>query len=210
VLMFENREDAGYRLCPRLKIFFNKKDYFVFGLTRGGIITAKKISSSLNLPLRAIVVKKIGAPENSELAIGAIISLKDIYWDLEIVKDLGISEKEKHLLALKKLNEVRELRKILKIRIISKELKNKTVILVDDGIATGASVIVAARYLKRLNVKNIVLATPVIAADTLINIKKYFDRVIYLEKRKDFYAVGQFYLNFEEISDEKVAKILNT
>ncbi len=207
--MFEDREDAGLRLCPKLKKFFNKKDCFVVGLTRGGVITAKKVSSSLNLPLRAIVVKKIGTPDNNELAIGAITSLKDIYWDLKIVKNLGISEKERHVLALKKLDEAKELEKILKIKKRKNEFRNKTVILVDDGVATGATAIVAAKYLKRLKVKKLVLATPVIAADTLINIKKYFNIVVYLEKRKDFYAVGQFYLNFEEISDEKIARILN-
>jgi predicted phosphoribosyltransferase len=207
--MFEDREDAGLRLCPKLKEFFNKNGCVVIGLTRGGIITAEKISSSLNLPLEAIVVKKIGAPENSELAIGAIISLKDIYWDLKIVKNLGISEKEKDILAAKKLDEVKKLNKILGIKTKRNEFKNKDIILVDDGVATGATVIAAAKYLKRLNAKKIILAAPVIAADTLISIKKYFDKVIYLEKRNDFYAVGQFYINFEEISDEKIANILN-
>lgn len=207
--MFEDREDAGLKLCPKLKKFFNKNDCVVAGLTRGGVITAEKISSSLNLPLKVIVIKKIGAPENSELAIGAIISLKDIYWDLKIVKNLGISEKQKNLLAAKKLDEVKKLKRVLRIKTRKNEFKNKNIILVDDGVATGATVITAAKYLKRLNAKKIILATPVIATDTLISIKKYFDKVIYLEKRYDFYAVGQFYLNFEEIFDEKIAKILN-
>ncbi len=208
--MFEDREDAGLKLCPKLKKFFSKKDCIIIGLTRGGVITAKEISSSLNLPLKAIVVKKIGAPGNNELAIGAIISLKDIYWDLKTVKSSNLSVKEKHILALEKLKEVRKLQKILKIKKRGNEFENKTVILVDDGVATGATVVAAAKYLRGVNVGKIVLATPVIAADTLNNIKKYFDKVIYLEKRDDFYAVGQFYLNFEEISDEEVASILAT
>lgn len=208
--MFEDREDAGLRLCPKLKKFLNKKDCVVVGLTRGGIVTAKKVSSLLNLPLKALVVKKIGAPQNPELAIGAIVSLKDIYWDLDLLKRFNISNKEKKILITQKLKEVKTLEKVLKIKNQEKELKNKTVILVDDGVATGASVIAAAKYLKRVKVKNIILATPVIAADTLVNIKKYFDTIVYLEKRTDFYAVGQFYYNFEEISDEKVAIILAT
>ncbi len=208
--MFEDREDAGLRLCPKLKRFLNKKDCIIVGLTRGGVVTAKKISSSLNLPLRALVVKKIGAPQNPELAIGAIVSPKDIYWDLKLLKSFNVSEIEKKVLAFQKLKEVKALEKILKIKKRVIDFKNKNVILVDDGVATGASVITAAKYLKRVKVKNIILATPVIAADTLVNIKKYFDTVIYLQKRRDFYAVGQFYYNFEEISDEKVAIILDT
>lgn len=206
--MFEDREDAGLRLCPKLKKFLNKKDCIIVGLTRGGVVTAKKISSFFGLPLRALVVKKIGAPQNPELAIGATVSLKDVYWDLDLLKRFNISNKEKRILITQKLKEVKTLEKVLKIKKAEFELKNKTVILVDDGVATGASVIAAAKYLKRVKVKNIILATPVIAADTLVNIKKYFDIVVFLQKRTDFYAVGQFYYNFEEISDEKVAQVL--
>lgn len=208
--MFEDREDAGLRLCPKLKKFLNKKDCIIVGLTRGGVVTAKTISSFFGLPLRALVVKKIGAPQNPELAIGATVSLKDVYWDLDLLKRFNISNKEKRILITQKLKEVKTLKKVLKIKKVEFELKNKTVILVDDGVATGASVIAAAKYLKRVKVKNIILATPVIAADTLVNIKKYFDIVVYLQKRTDFYAVGQFYYNFEEISDQEVARILDT
>lgn len=162
--MFEDREDAGLRLCPKLKKFLNKKDCVVVGLTRGGIVTSKKVSSLLNLPLKALVVKKIGAPQNPQLAIGAIVSLQDTYLGYFLLKSFNLTKEERQVLALQKLREV----------------------------------------------KNIILATPVIAADTLVNIKKYFDTVVYLEKRTDFYAVGQFYYNFEEISDEKVAIILAT
>lgn len=207
--MFEDRENAGLKLCPKLKKFSNKKDCIVVGLTRGGVITAEKVSTFLHLPLKAIVVKKIGLPQNSELAIGAIISLKDIYWDLKLIKKFDISENEKHLLALKKQQEVRSLENILRISHKKDIFKDKTVILIDDGVATGATVIVAARYLKKQKPRTLILTVPVIASDTVSNIKKYFDKVIYLEKRKDFYAVGQFYLNFEEISDEKIARILN-
>lgn len=209
VVMFEDREDAGFKLCPKLKKFLSKKDCIIVGLTRGGVVTAKKISSSLNLPLKALVVKKIGAPQNPELAIGAIVSLKDIYWDLKLLKSFNVSKKEKKTLIAQKLKEVKILQKILNIKNKLTDFKNKNIILVDDGVATGASVAVAAKYLKRAKVKSIILATPVIAADTLVNIKNYFDTVVYLQKRKDFYAVGQFYYNFEEISDEKVARILN-
>lgn len=114
--MFEDREDAGRKLCPKLKKFLSKKDCVVIGLTRGGVITAKKISSALNLPLKALVVKKIGAPQNPELAIGAIVSLKDTYWDLKLLKSFNIAEEEKKVLVLQKLKEVKALQKILKIK----------------------------------------------------------------------------------------------
>lgn len=207
--MFEDREDAGRKLCPKLKKFLNNKDCIIVGLTRGGVVTAKETSFLLSLPLKALVVKKIGAPGNPELAIGATVSLKDVYWDLGLLKSFNLSQKEKQRLVLQKSKEVKKLEKFLKIKNKANEFRNKNVILVDDGVATGASVIAAAKYLRRARVKKIILAVPIIASDTLDNIKKYFDSIIYLQRRKDFHAVGQFYYNFEEISDEKVARILN-
>ena len=207
--MFEDRVDAANKLCPKLKAFSGNKDVIVVGLTRGGVVTAKAISDCLKLKLKALVVKKIPAPSNEELAIGAMASSKDLYWNKGLLKELNIGSGDKAKLVLQKQNEIKILEKELGIKKQNKDFRGKTIILVDDGVATGASVIAAQKYLKKNKAKKIILATPVIALDTLVNIKRYFDRIFYLIKRRDFYAVGEFYNNFEQISNEEVAKILS-
>lgn len=206
--MFEDRTDAANKLCPKLSKFSDNKDTIVVGLTRGGVVTAKVISNCLNLKLKAITIKKIGAPGNSELAIGAIISKKDIYWNEDLCKDLEIDENKKRELILEKEKELKNLADKLQFAANEDEYKGKVIILTDDGVATGVSVITAAKYLKKYGAKKIILATPVIALDTLSNIKDYFDDIVYLEGKEDFYSVSEFYNNFEQISDKKVANLL--
>jgi putative phosphoribosyl transferase len=208
VVMFEDRADAAKKLCVKLKKCKDSKNTIVIGLTRGGVIVAKIISNSLRLKLKALVVKKIGAPGNSELAIGALASAKDVYWNEDFVKELKVTDWEKEYLVSQKEKEVEQLEKELKIKTKPFEYKDKNVIIVDDGVATGATVLAAAKYLKRNKAKKITLATPVISSDILRDINKYFDRVIFLKSVANFYAVGEFYRSFEQISNEEVAKIL--
>jgi putative phosphoribosyl transferase len=205
--MFEDRVDAAKQLCPKLEKFSNKKDVIVIGLMRGGLVTAKTISQVLNLKLKPLVVKKIQDPQNNELAIGAMTSLKDIFLNDALIKTLNISEFDINKQISIKWKEIRIISKTFNINY--KGFKNKDIILVDDGVATGASVIAARDFLKKLGVNKIILATPVIATDTLKSIKKYFNEIICLIKENDFYAVGQFYKNFEQISNQELARILN-
>lgn len=207
VVMFEDRVDAARKLCPKLKKYENNIDVVV-GLTRGGVVIAKVISDVLKLKLTTVVVKKIGAPGNSEFAVGAMVSTKDVYWNEEIVKELKITDWEKEYLLSQKEKEVKSLEKKLKIKTKPFEYKDKNAIIVDDGVATGATVIAAAIYLKSNKAKELILATPVISSDIILNIKKYFDIVIYLRSATNFYAIGEFYKHFEQVSDEEVAKIL--
>jgi len=208
--MFKDRADAAIRLCSKLKKFKDSKNTIVVGLTRGGVVVAKVISDSLRLNLEVLVIKKIGAPGNSELAIGALASAEDVYWNEDLVKELKITDWEKEYLVSQKEKEVREFEKELKIKTKPFEYKDKNAIIVDDGVATGATVIAAAKYLKRNKAEKIILATPVISSDVLRDISKYFDTVIFLKAATDFYAVGEFYKSFEQVSNEEVARILTT
>jgi putative phosphoribosyl transferase len=210
VVMFEDRADAARKLCQKLKKYKDTKDTIVVGLTRGGVVTAKVISDFLGLKLKALVVKKIGAPGNSEFAIGALVSAKDVYWNEDTVKELKVKNWEKEDLVSQKEKEVRELERQLKIKTTPFEYKDKNAIVVDDGVATGATVIAAAKYLKRNKAREIILATPVISFDILGNIKNYFDVAISLKLVPDFYAVGQFYRSFDQVSNKEVAQILTS
>lgn len=205
--MFENREDAARKLTAKLKKII-QKDFVVAALTRGGVVLGKVIADHFNLPLEALVVKKLGAPDNPELAIGAVGPKGITYFDEELIESLSVTRDYQQSEVFEKSKEVKNLEKILKIKPKSLRIKNKKVILVDDGVATGATVMCAYNFLKNEEAKTIILATPVTAKDTFNSIKKYFDRVVSLHIASEFYAVGEFYRNFPQISNEEVVSIL--
>jgi predicted phosphoribosyltransferase len=205
--MFENREEAGVKLSEKLSKFKDRKDVVVVGLTRGGVITAKSLSEKLNLKFIPLIVKKISLPYNQELAIGAVVDKKNFFWNEDLCKRFRISYAEKQKLILEKVSKIRKLKQNWGIKEIE-NLSNKTVIIVDDGVATGASVIAAGIFIRNKNPKEIYLAVPVIAFDTLKYVKRYFDKVFFVHSSKNFYAVGEFYKYFPQISDEETARIL--
>ncbi len=210
--MFENRIEAGKLLARKLASFKNKKNAVVIGITRGGVVLAKEISWVLNIPLDIIVIKKIGAPYNPELAIGAVGPLaklgKTVYWDESLCRRLGVSEKEKRSLLKVKSKERENLEKILRIKKSSESFEKKIIILVDDGVATGATVLCARRFFEEEKAKSVILATPVIVKDTFNNIKQYFNRIVVLKIPEEFYAIGQFYKEFGQVENEQVKNLL--
>lgn len=202
--MFENREEAGRLLSQKLKQFTRKRNVLIVGITRGGALVAKTISSLLHIPLDILVIKKIGDPQNPELGIGAVGPKNSVYWDKELVSGLKISKSLKKEELRKKKQEREKLEKLLRQKRRALSLFGKKIILVDDGVATGATVLAAYKFLKREKAASVVLATPVISKDTFSSIKKYFDLVVALEVVRQFHAVGQFYLDFPQVSDEEI------
>ena len=158
-----------------------------------------------------MLVKKVGAPQNPELAIGATGSNGVVYWDKKLIEYLGISDKEKDAVFSESVRGIKASEKRLGIEPLKRiDLKKKTIIVVDDGVATGATAITAFKILKKLGSKKIVMATPVISGRTKKELRRYFDRVIAVETPHDFQAVGQFYQEFPQVEDEEVKKILNS
>ena len=206
--MFEDRQQAGFLLAQKLEKFANRKNILVLGLARGGVVVAKVISTYLNAPLDILVVKKIGAPNNPELAAGAVAPKDTVYWNKELVQTLEIKPVFAEKLWRGKQKEREEQEKILG-RDKPLEISGKTVILVDDGVATGASVIAASIFLKKEKAKESILAVPVIAKDTLSDIRRYFDMIVVLEIAREFHAVGQFYKYFPQVENEEVTEVLN-
>ncbi len=224
-MIFKDRSQAGLLLAKKLKSIKDKKT-LVLAIPRGGVVIAKAIAENLQVPLDLIVIKKIGAPSTPELAIGAVGPpslpsrlgrseadgeagpMKTTYWDEELCQKLGISNriKNRELRIKEKEREAKE--KILLKGKRHKSLKNKTIILADDGVATGATVLAAQKYLKTQKINKLILATPVISKETLSNIKKYFDTIVVLSIEENFMAVGQFYLDFPQVSDEEVIDII--
>ena len=215
--MFRNRRQAGKLLARKLKEFKRKKDVIVVGITRGGVVVAGEISSFLKLPLDIIVIKKIGAPQNPELAIGAIGPNGVVFWDEGLIRRLNIGEEYKnHLKEIKNLERAELEHFLMRGKSIGKlrtsksiNVKNKKIILVDDGVATGATVLCAVKFFRKEKSKEVILAIPVIAKDTSLSIKKYFDTVVTLQIEGELYAIGQFYREFPQVENREVIQLIN-
>lgn len=200
--MFKDREQAGEKLALKLKKIIKGEDFVVVALLRGGIVLGKVIADYFQIPLYPLVIRKIGAPNNPELAIGAIGPKKTIYWDERILRYLEVNVGYKSKIIEEKSKEVEELEKIFKTQSAIWRIKSKKVILVDDGVATGASAICAAKFLKKEKAKKVILAIPIIAKDILRDINKYFDRIIALKIVENLGSVGEFYGYFPQVSNE--------
>ena len=204
--MFSNRKEAGVRLALKLSKEKFPRDSIVVSIPRGGVVVGKAISEILGIPLAVLIVKKIGAPQNPELAIGATGSDGVVFWDEKLLKYLGISGKEKKQALLKTIRTIKEREEGLGIKIPN--IKDKIAIVVDDGVATGATAISTSMILKKLGAKKVILATPVISRSTKKELEKYFDHIISVETPRNFQAVGEFYQEFPQVEDEEVRKLL--
>jgi len=210
IMVFENRTQAGQLLAKRLASFkFDPKKTVVFGIPRGGVPVAYEASKFLKIPLEVIVVKKLGAPGNPELAIGATGSHGEPVLDRWLIADLGVTAQYIKKEVLKKKKEAKSLERILGIEFGKAKYGGKTAILVDDGLATGQTVKAAGKILKELGTDRIILAVPCGFDDILLQIKDNFDDVVFLVSEKYGGAVGQFYRDFGQVSTEQVKEILN-
>lgn len=199
--MFYDREDAGEQLASSLVNKPYLKNSIIVAIPRGGVAVAKKVSQALSLPLFAMIVKKISSPDNPELAVGAT-SDGSVFWD----DSFKLPPEEKERLLKDTRSQIAERRKQLDLKPFNP--KGKNVILVDDGVATGATVIASSLALKSLKAKKIILATPVISQNTKEEITKYFDEIVQVLVPETLFAVGQFYINFSEVTFNQVRELL--
>jgi predicted phosphoribosyltransferase len=205
--MFKDREEAGELLAKKLEKIITR-DFVVVALLRGGIILGKKISDYFNLPLKPLTVKKIGAPLNPELGIGAVTFDKTYYFNEKIIRDLNISEDYNETILENKCKEAKLSQDEIEKKTEKISWIGKNVVIVDDGVAIGTTVICASLYLKKQKVKKIILAIPVISKDAINNIKKYFDKVVSLKIVSNLSSVSQSYKEFPQVTDEEVLNYL--
>ena len=202
--MFEDRYQAGELLAEKL-LEFQGRGVVVLAIPRGGVPVAKAISEKLKVQLGVIVTKKIGAPEQEELAVGAVGPEGEVVLDKALVQKLGVGEKDLEKAVKKAQEKVKKYSSKFKDKI---NLKNKIVILVDDGIATGATIKAAIKHLTQKDVARIILASPVAPKEALTEFENLVDKVVVLTTPADFQAVGQFYKNFPQVTDEEVVQLL--
>jgi predicted phosphoribosyltransferase len=214
VKKFKDREHAAELLISKLNNEIKNeiaKDVVVFGIPRGGVILAYTIYKNRSANYFDIVIpRKLGAPNNKELGIGAIMDKDTVYLNEYVVKALRVSQ---DYIETEKESQIQEIsRRSLLYRPKQNEydIKNKTIILVDDGAATGATLVVSARWIRKMNPKRIIIAIPVAPNETVELLKNEVDQVvtILIPPTSNFTSVAQFYDNFEEITDDKVVKIM--
>lgn len=207
-LRFRDRRDGGRQLVPRLARYRGAPRTVVLGLPRGGVVPAAEIATALSLPLDVIVSRKIGAPGNPELAIGAVAEGGDAYVDDSTAALTGASD------AYVAEETARQRREIDRRRALFRDGRplalpaHATVILVDDGVATGATVVAAVRALRQHDVDRLVLAVPVAPPDTAERLRAMVDELVVLDTPDEFWAVGAFYDDFKQVSDDDAAATL--
>ncbi len=207
-MFFQDRSEAGKKLAEILLPFKDNNQVIVLGLPRGGVITAYEVAKKLNAALDIIIVRKIGAPYNPEFAIGAITEDGTFLVDQDIMTLHNISPEYINVQLQNHKQEIERRILLYRHNKLPLNLKNKTVIIIDDGIATGLTILASIQSVKNQKAKCIIVATPVAAADSLEKIKKLTDNVFCLYAPMFFGAVGEFYNNFDQTSDEEVIKLL--
>ncbi|MDQ1280608.1 MAG: putative phosphoribosyl transferase [Thermoproteota archaeon] len=204
---FRNREEAAKKLVSEL-LEYRWKNPMILAIPRGGVVVAYEIAKALNAPLDLIIPRKMGAPGNPELAIGAVTEDGTTILNQRLVEDLGIA---KDFIELEKANQIQEIKRRTKAYRSDSplpDLKNKTIILVDDGIATGATMKAAIRSVRKQNPLFIIVAIPVAPPDTVKELSKEVDKLVCPVVFEPFFAIGQFYEDFSQVSDEEVIRLL--
>lgn len=207
---FNDREQAGSELAHALESY-KGSNAIVLAIPRGGVVVGSEVASILELELDVIVPRKIGAPEQPELAIGAIASWGDheAILDEQSIRYLNVSESYIQREIDIQMNEIKRRMQAYRQTQDPPNAVGRTVILVDDGIATGYTTRAAAVAIRKLNASRIVLAVPVAPPDSLEAIRPLVDEIICLKTPYPFLAVGYWYKKFDQVSDDEVISILN-
>jgi putative phosphoribosyl transferase len=205
---FFDRSEGGQFLAENLSAYVDRKDVIVLALPRGGVPVAAEVAKRLNAPLDVFVVRKLGLPGHPELAMGAIASGGVRVFNGEVVNALRIPDEAIDAVSAEELIELQRREKAYRAGLPSLDIEGKTIIVVDDGVATGSTMLAAVSALRQLNAARIVVAAPVIAAFAYREIQRQADEVIAVMIPERFYAVGQWYEGFSQTSDEEVRELL--
>lgn len=205
--LFADRREAGRRLAPALERF-REFDPVVVALPRGGVPVAHEIASALGAPLDILLVRKVGAPFHPEYGVGAIAEGGFTFIRRAEVELTGIGEAELEAVISDEMDELERRRRLYRGERKPLSVEDRTAVLVDDGIATGGTAVVAARALKARGAARVILAVPVAPPGSEHRLAHDFDEVVCLEEPEGFFGVGQFYVDFSQVSDAEVQKLL--
>ncbi len=208
-MLFRDRTEAGQVLAGRLSGYANRPDVLVLALPRGGVPVAYEVAQVLHAPLDVFLVRKLGVPGREELAMGAIASGGVRVLNEDVVRALGISPEVIKSVAAGELHELTRRERLYRGDRPLPDVTGRTIILVDDGLATGSTMRAAVAALRRRNPKRIIVAVPVGSAETCNEFQGEADEVVCARTPEPFYAVGQWYEDFTQTTDEEVHDMLH-
>jgi len=206
---YRDRFDAGRQLAAKLSAYANRDDVVVLALPRGGVPVGYEVAGALNVPLDVFLVRKLGLPGYEELAMGAIASGGVQVLNEDVVRQFQVPEEVIQAVAADQLVELERRAELYRAGREAIDLANKTVILIDDGLATGSTMRAAVQALRHAGPSRIIVAVPVGARDTCEHLRHEADEVICAEMPENFSAVGRWYLDFSQTTDEEVCELLN-
>ena len=207
-MRFQDRKAAGQTLARELAPYTNRPDVLVLGLPRGGVPVAFEVAEALNAPLDVFLVRKLGVPSQEELAMGAIASGGVQVLNEDVVLEFHLSEATINRVAAKEQHELERREHLYRDDRPAPELRRRTVILVDDGLATGATMRAAVRALRQQQPDRIVIAVPISSPETCRKFKDEVDDIICAVTPCPFHSVGLWYDNFSQTTDDEVSNLL--
>ena len=207
-MAFKDRHEAGKLLAKELKKYKNNKDAIILAIPRGGLEIGYELARELSLPLDILITKKIGFPGNLEYAIGAAGPKKEYILNEDVILQSNISESYIKAEVEKLSSEIEEKYKRYKGKKKLSDLKDKIVIVADDGIATGYTMMLSLRIIKKMKARKIIAAIPVGPPEGVDKLREVADEVVCLSSPELFFAISQFYERFEQVSDEQAIKYL--
>jgi putative phosphoribosyl transferase len=207
-MLFLDRTEAGRVLAHRLAAYANYPDAVVIALPRGGVPVAFEIAEELNLPLDILVVRKLGLPGHEEFAMGAIASGGARFLNQDLIRQLSLSDEIIGHIVAREQRELERRERTYRGQRPALDVRGHTVIIVDDGLATGSSMRAAIAALREKRPTKLIVAVPVGAGMTCSELEELADEVICLEKPENFSAVGLWYRDFSQVTDEEVNNLL--
>jgi putative phosphoribosyl transferase len=208
-MAFTDRSDAGRRLARALLSLRGQRPV-VLALPRGGVPVAAEVAATLDAPLDLVLVRKIGVPEQPELAMGAVVDggAPIVVRNEDVIALAGVDEAEFRAIRDRELGEIERRRRLYVGNRASADIAGRTAIVIDDGVATGATTTAALRATRMRGPRRLVLAVPVAPTDTMAALREEADEVICLETHASFGAIGFYYADFRQLSDQEVRDIV--
>ena len=207
-LPYPNRVDAGRALANALSEYAGRDDVIVLGLPRGGVPIVYEVATKLNVPMDVMLVRKLGVPGQEELAMGAIASDDTCFINMPVVEQLQISDYSITATIRRERAELRRREQLYRGDRPRPQIRDHCVILVDDGLATGSTMLAAVRALGQLQPTRVVVAVPVAPPETCSALSEKIDQLLCLATPSDFCSVGKWYLDFSQVTDEQVRNLL--
>jgi len=209
-MRFTDRRQAGQLLAERLEFLMGREDLLVLGIPRGGVVMAAEIAQALAATLDVFIARKLGAPHNPELAVGAVASSGEVELDQRLIAALNVPQTYLQAEIGRQRAEIQRRMNAYRGDRPKPDLKDKTVILTDDGVATGATMRAAIQALRAADLGELIVALPVGPPDTIQELSDMVDRMICLHTPAFFWAVGGFYTDFRQTSDAEVIQLLQS